>query len=392
MYKHTVEDFATITHQNEHLPFDVNDMIHICKRKNNAKRDFLFVNKYQGKHYPTAYSDFDKITKALYAEIIKLCKPSDKTLIIGFAETATALSMKIMDDATKNSDIQPNYYIQTTRENIKTDVTSINFEEEHSHAVSQFLYLPEGLDIDTIIMIDDELTTGNTICNMVRELRKLYPDAKYITASILNWQNKANQERFANENIASACLIEGEMKSETPTIDTTSIDPLKLHEHTYIDRVTIDATSGNARCLMSKREFIEYINEIQKNIAKVSVTVDNDHKILVLGTEENMYPAICCTTAFKDAVSQSTTRSPITISGEDNYLISEGIELNSSYDANRTIYLYDIPKNAYEQLIVFTDDLTQSFKQHMMELCLRKNIKQLTIATETKGIKNIEIK
>ena len=89
------------------------------------------------------------------------------------------------------------------------------------------------------------------------------------------------------------------MKSETPTIDTTSIDPLKLHEHTYIDRVTIDATSGNARCLMSKREFIEYINEIQKNIAKVSMTVDNDHKILVLGTEENMYPSIavaihCC--------------------------------------------------------------------------------------------------
>ena len=35
--------------------FDIDDLIHIAKRTNNKKRDYLFVNKYLGKHIPEIY-------------------------------------------------------------------------------------------------------------------------------------------------------------------------------------------------------------------------------------------------------------------------------------------------------------------------------------------------
>ena len=48
MYTIRVEDFIDVKESKS--SFDVNDMIHICKRHNNPKREYLFVNKYQGKH------------------------------------------------------------------------------------------------------------------------------------------------------------------------------------------------------------------------------------------------------------------------------------------------------------------------------------------------------
>ena len=49
-----VKDFVDIT---ENLSsFDVEDVVKICKRRNNNKREYLFVNQYQGKHIPCSPS------------------------------------------------------------------------------------------------------------------------------------------------------------------------------------------------------------------------------------------------------------------------------------------------------------------------------------------------
>ena len=52
MYNIKVEDFIDVRVNKS--PFDLNDLIHICKRVNNCKREYLFVNKYQGKHIPVS--------------------------------------------------------------------------------------------------------------------------------------------------------------------------------------------------------------------------------------------------------------------------------------------------------------------------------------------------
>ena len=93
MYNLKVADFVDIK---ENLSsFDVEDMVHICKRKNNAKRQYLFVNKYQGKHIPIDPTKISHLFVELFEQIgIEFAKDKhkdEKVVIVGFAETATAI-------------------------------------------------------------------------------------------------------------------------------------------------------------------------------------------------------------------------------------------------------------------------------------------------------------
>lgn len=62
-----LEDFVSI--KKNHSGMDPDTLISICKRYNNSKRSFLFVNRYQAKHIPTRFEDFEKLTDSLYEEI-----------------------------------------------------------------------------------------------------------------------------------------------------------------------------------------------------------------------------------------------------------------------------------------------------------------------------------
>ena len=139
-----------------------NDLVRIAKRENNNKRNYLIVDPLQGKHIPVSpsrslglFSDLAKTVEEEYKD--------ERLLVIGFAETATAVGagVAIILDAK---------YIQTTRENIP-DVEYLFFSEEHSHATEQKLVKNDIdaviKDIDRIIFVEDEVSTGKTIVNII---------------------------------------------------------------------------------------------------------------------------------------------------------------------------------------------------------------------------------
>ena len=374
MYTYKLEDFVNIQENNS--PFDANDMIKICKRHNNPKRDFLFVNKYQGKHFPTNYKDFKTLTYALYQAITQKCTSNEKILIIGFAETATALAMQVMVNAIAEKEICPVYYVQTTREPVATTKEPIHFEEEHSHATAQTLYWNNHIKFDTIVMIDDEITTGNTIINLVHQIKKFKPNTRFIAASILNWQNKNCQNRFKEEHIETTYLIKGELKNTTPIIDIKENEPESIIAKTKINHITVIHDGHHPRCGMTPDEITEYITNIT-NKAKNHRNIEQE-KTLIIGTEETMFPAILFTKIHKQALSHSTTRSPIAISTEKNYLINSGSTFHSSYGNDHNVFLYDVPENTYENMIIITEMWTQQFE------------KEIRAFAHEKGIQNIE--
>ena len=77
----------------------------------------------------------------------------------------------------------------------------------------------------------------------------------------------------------------------------------------------------------------------------------------VIGTEEFMYPALYAAAAFEDcginAVTHSATRSPITVSSEEDYPLHCRFELASLYDPDRKTFIYDLKK--YDCVIILTD-------------------------------------
>ena len=153
----------------EIIMYKENDLVSVAKRENNKKRNYLVVNKLQGKHIPVDPKKTLKLFKELADEIKDEYK-NEKLLVIGFAETATAIGSAVAAELEVS-------YTQTTREQIEK-VEFLYFSEEHSHATEQKLVKTDIAAVidttDRIIFVEDEVTTGNTILNIIRVIRETF--------------------------------------------------------------------------------------------------------------------------------------------------------------------------------------------------------------------------
>ena len=151
--------------------------------------------------------------------------PEELTLVLGFAETATGLGMAVA------SAIKDSYYITTTREPIIDMKSCFDFEETHSHATSHQCFLNDinHLNVDRMILVDDEITTGNTMLNLIESLENNLPykNRKYTVLSILDWRNEDQiklYETFCKEHnvdIEVVSLISGYIENDDNTVYTS---------------------------------------------------------------------------------------------------------------------------------------------------------------------------
>lgn len=334
-----------------------NDLLQIAKRENNNKRNYLVINKLQGKHIPVEPSQALGMFKEL-AMLLKKAYTNEKILFIGFAETATAIGAAV-------SSYFDAFYIQTTREDIP-GADYLFFSEEHSHATEQRL-VKNGLDriipgINHIIFIEDEVTTGNTILNIIKILKTEYPYInKYSVASLVNGMSEEHLQVYKNKGIELYYLLKTDNSKYTgiaarfagngeyilPDVSgNTTANVTYYNANNYIDaRIVVNTTVYNRHI----NKLCQYV--IGKNLWS------GKKNILVAGTEEFMYPALCIGQLFeqkgKNVKSHSTTRSPVVVSSEKEYPLHVRYELKSLYNDERTTFLYDIGK--YDCVIIVTD-------------------------------------
>lgn len=358
------------------------DVVRVAKRLNNNKRKYLVLNNCQGKHLPAksddAFTMFDEL-----ANVVMTAYKDERILVIGFAETATAIGARLAIKLGAK-------YIQTTREEIG-DCTFLHFEEAHSHAPEQKIIYEDLLsvigEIDRIIFAEDELTTGNTIINLVNAIKSSFDDKiskkiRFSVASLINGMDDAAINRFEkfdnydNEN-ESSCGIRYHYLIKTDQSGFSDIAEkyvgdgaayFKNDEKTDFSLMTFSGYM-NARRMVDAAEYETACNDLVKqvnpSISSVCSTSSCDEmKILVLGTEEFMYPALNIATSIykglKDKKDKkvtvkchSTTRSPISSSKEEDYPIKERFELVSPYDYDRVTYIYNLDK--YDKVFVVTD-------------------------------------
>ena len=368
----TVHDFAEVTIN--YLDKPIEDVIKMAKRHNNPKRDFLFVNTLLGKHIAVQGRDALMMHRALGDKVYELFKEkgweNKKVLLVGFAETATALAQNIMFYSLKFKEKFPLNivgYTQTTREELPSNqYTNIAFEEEHSHATSQKLYFDKELDYDVVLFVEDEITTGNTILNFISQFEKHQSGKDYAVASILNWQNDKDAKTFSEKGVEVAFLVRGKMKTELPSF---SIKEGKEYD-LYQDEVNYKANlslRNNPRLPMTVEEFSEYVtfgDNKDKEFSKLISLKDSKKKTLIIGTEENMFVPIFFAIII-DADVKATTRSPIESSLENGYPISSRLKLNSAYESGRVTYLYDMDLGDYEQFVIFVEEESPVFEDEL---------------------------
>lgn len=329
------------------LLYEKNNLLRLAKRYQNAKRSYLLVNPLQAKHLAVAPSEALTMMEALGKLLVQ--KHSDTELIIGFAETATAIALHAAMQFPEQT-----AFLHTTREN--PDGEYLYFEEEHSHAVEQKLYLPVTSHANKVILIDDEISTGKTMQNMISQIRQKrsgFTDSEFIGASVLN--RVENSDNMYYEFLCK--LTEQDYTQQVQSFAVTApvqIVPKRNYDYTVMRTINILPES---RKLHTVREYqLAYQNFTDEVFAKLESDLNVDNNILVLGTEECMYPALRLGYALEQngfAVRcHATTRSPIGICQDTDYPIQNGYALPSFYDAQRQTYLYNISETTNVVLVV----------------------------------------
>lgn len=362
------------------------DLVRIGKRENNKKRNYLVVNRLQGKHIPVSPSEALKMFDEL-ADIIRESYPGERLLLIGFAETATAIGAEV---AVKLG----THYIQTTRE-IVEDVNYLFFSEAHSHATEQKL-VKEDIDeyigkVDRIVFIEDEVTTGNTILNIINIMEDLYVDLerkkvskdsriedneairkiKFSVASLLNGMNDKHLQVYQKRGINVHYLVKINNEKFGEIADSYNTDgeyvPTDTTKRFEIKQFDV-AGWINARRVVDANEYEKQCQKLWEEIQK-KIDFDDGSSVLVVGTEEFMYPALfvgaCIEKLGCRVKSHSTTRSPIEVcrdkilkdgfnyENKNTYPVHVRYELCSLYDDNRKTFIYDI--DSYDKVLILTD-------------------------------------
>lgn len=336
------------------------DLLRIAKRINNPKRTYLLVNPFQGKHIPVD----PNIALHMMADLGRTIKEQypGNPLVIAFSETATAIGAAVAAEIGEQC-----VYLQTTREQDEIIQKWIYFSEEHSHATEQKLCgddLEQRINgCDYILLVDDEISTGKTIMNTVSAIRKFCVSARqkrFVVASIIN--RVENIESFSAHSIAFVYLLHlNALKCEEMVKETSVSEAQSAQDSMAIavpDVVRLCTPIPTPRRGVVMKDYLEACRRIVSEIL-YHVSLGNAESVLVLGTEEFMYPPLLLAKKLSIENTEmtvrfhATTRSPIGICSAKNYPIYNGCKLPSVYSEDRVTYLYDI--ESYDLVIVFSD-------------------------------------
>ena len=217
------------------------------------------------------------------------------------------------------------------------------------------------------MFIDDEISTGNTILNFIKEFQSqdiINKNVQFLVGSICNWQNKANKRKFKEHGIKTVALITGEIRDVDikMNIDESDVWPMDVpsNERQKVDQKFIMCNTD----YFNKRILGDKVNSQLDNVLDIVLSdirnKDTIKSVRVIGTEECMTPAIQLALKLRfdvneidDIICHSTTRSKIDVLKSKEGLLSRA-EVKSPYDSSRKTYIYNID-NYKELTIIVTD-------------------------------------
>ena len=145
------------------------------ERDGNPLRRYGHVSPHIGKVAP-----LDAGALAEIADLAAHALPREApgpTLVVGMAESALLLSWAISARLGREADLR-----FTTRENRGT-AEYRTFLEPHSHGPVHALALPPGRSYGNVVIVEDELTSGATLRNLLLAIRNVAPLYQVVTLS-----------------------------------------------------------------------------------------------------------------------------------------------------------------------------------------------------------------
>jgi hypothetical protein len=371
------------TEQSNH--YQLEDLLGFAQRIN-PKRAFLFVSKVLGRHIPVAPSTM----RHAFTDLANLV-PDDlpePILVIGMAETAVGLSAGV------HQALQTRYpnalllnstrHAQHNDDNSETLLTT--FSEDHSHASQHLIYQSADKAIQaqllaskTLIMVDDEASTGNTCVNVVTALRNAGLDQleQVHLTTLVDWSLNQNQAQAdVDDNISARLpnidfhrhhLLSGAWQwadvpnpepITMPSVDTTEAGSQPLGNTGNWGRFpTLDSTDGFNNYLAKFQAAFTNFNE-QAKFNEVQLP----ERILVLGSNEFVWLPFLLAEWLEAKTQNATvnfsalTRSPIALGGAITTMLS----FSDNYGLGMTNFAYNVEPSDWDLIVLCVETASDS--------------------------------
>ncbi|WP_035849501.1 phosphoribosyltransferase [Kitasatospora azatica] len=260
--------------------------------------------------------------------------------VLGYAETATGLGHCVADELGA-------VYLHSTRRSVPGVAPIGGFEEEHSHHTSHLLlpWDPELLSGDgPLVLVDDELSTGQTVLNTIAELHRRWPREHYLLAALVDLRGEADRERLARfgaelgARIEAVALAQGRVElpadvleraaglgESVPGVASGQGEPGALVRARLDWPVSVPDGGRHGFTPAQLRQLEAALPQLGEQLA--AALAGDERRVLVLGSEELMYAPLRLAGALEAALPavevrfSSTTRSPVLAVDDPGYPI-----------------------------------------------------------------------
>jgi len=350
----------SVTVNHHHPEWKLDDLLSFAERIN-PKRAFLFVSKVLGKHIPVAPSVMQKSYQDLAALIPKnLPYPIS---VIGMAETAVGLGAgfyrELKPDFGENA-----IFLTTTRHPVETLPTLGLFLEEHSHAQDQFILSSHDalkhqhiLSSKTLILVDDEISTGKTFRNLILSLKKsgLEQVERIILVTLVNWAEQHLVTDDLGIPVEVVALLHGHWQWQD---NNKEID---------IQMPNVSSTQQQSQKIIAPNDWGREPTFLDCSVWQQIKSIQAHEKVLVLGSGEFTWiPFLMAEQLEKQGVEvyfSSTTRSPIM----QGHAIESIFLFKDNYGLNMNNYAYNVKHQQFDRVFLIIETAKDSVDPLLFE-------------------------
>ena len=340
---------GTLTLHVEHAAMPLDELCTFGSRRN-RKRGFLFISKVLGKHVPVRPSLMSRVHELLARQIADVKGP---VIVVALAETAIGLGQGIFEELLRQTSRDDMLFLHSTRYRLSKPL-ALTFRESHSHATEHLIYFPTDRrcrsifdTARTLLLVDDELTTGRTVAHLAHEFSKINPGIDSIRfVSITDWLDAERRRELADDfgrPVEFHQLLRGNFRFEA----NATFDPGPIP----------DVTGGGGLkdawlCDNYGRLGVDGPIVIDGDRLERGADLRAGDRVLVLGTGEFAHAPFLFARHLQrrgwDVHFQSTTRSPI--------LVGEGIscaqEFVDNYHDEIPNFVYNVAADRYDRILV----------------------------------------
>jgi hypothetical protein len=340
----------------------LDDFIDVAQRRN-PKRPFLFVSKVLGRHIPVKPSLMNESYQELIGEL-----PDNLTgpvAVVGLAETAVGLGAGV-HQALLNKGVD-SVYLASTRHPMKTPVFC-EFSEDHSHAMSHFLHLPleakaseKFVNARTLVLVDDEATTGNTFANLAKALANagMQHIDTLVAITLVDWSQGALIQKLRSNEVTqhwnnhSHALVEGSWHWE----ENPDALPLPLP-------VNVEAKQTSTEIRFTEKSCRAGLINTQPY--KTLPTINTGETVLVLGSGEFVWQPYLLAKSLEDAGHtvhfSATSRSPVT----DGHAMKHSLAFSDNYGEGFGMYVYNVAAEHYDRIIICSETAQSAWDKKLL--------------------------